>query len=127
MEFRCRPCNSVTFFLIVGILFLTCPVAFAQCKGNFSYQSVSSAKDAPSGKIEVTVQQPEYGTYTFKVFEMNGTARLVQTKQVSGPDKISFEGLKPATYFIKVEWGESCYRTLGGLEGITVTQTDPRR
>lgn len=126
MEVRCSPYNPLLFFS-TAVIFLFCSqLASAQCKADFTYQSLPSEKGLPSGKIEVFLTNPVSATYTFKLFEMNGTMKMVQTKETSFPEKISFERLKPATYFIRVEWGESCSTALGGFDGIIITEKQGR-
>ena len=127
MEVSCSSYNSLLFIGTVVLLIFCSQLASAQCKADFNYQSLSSEKALPSGKIEVSVSNPAPGTYSFKVFEMNGTIRMVESKKTSSPEKVTFERLKPATYFIKVEWGDTCSKTLGGFEGIIVTEKDPER
>lgn len=122
MEFRCSPYNSLLFFGVLGIFIFCGHSVPAQCKGEFSYQLVASDKGSDSGRIEISVTNPTSATYTFKIFEMNGSISMVQRKQASFPEKIIFEKLRPAVYFIKIEWGESCYRTLGGQNGIIITE-----
>lgn len=126
MEVRCSPYNSLLFFS-TAVIFLFCSqLASAQCKADFAYQSLPSEKGLPSGKIEVFLTDPAPAIYTFKVFQMNGTIKLIETKEISTPEKVSFDRLKPATYFIRVEWGESCSKALGGFEGIIITEEEGR-
>lgn len=128
MEIRCSPYNPVLFIVFLGILILYNPsFASAQCKGDFNFQSFASDKKSPSGKIEITLKNQNSGIYTFKVYKVAGVITLVQTKQASSPDKIILEGLAPSNYFVKIEWGDSCYKTLGGLEGINITEKDQGR
>lgn len=122
MEFRRNPCNALLFFVVLGIFILCDQNARAQCKGEFSYQFTASDKGSDSGKVEISVNDPTSATYTFKIFEMNGDLTMVQRKQTSSPDKVIFENLKPAVYFVKIEWGDSCYRALGGQDGIIITE-----
>ena len=127
MEVRCSLYNSLLFFG-AAVLFIFCSqLASAQCKADFTYNSLSSEKTSPSGKIEVFVTNPVSGSYNFKVFEMNGTIKMVESKKMLSPEKVTFEHLKPATYFIRVEWGDSCSKTLGGFDGIIVTEKDQGR
>lgn len=127
MKLRCSPRNSLLFAGMLGMLFFFSLPVCAQCEGDFTFQSISSEKGSDSGKIEVSVQNPAPGAYTFTVYEMAGVIAVVQTKQASSPDKVTFENLKPSTYLVKVEWGQSCRRTLGGLEGIMITEKDQGR
>lgn len=124
MEVSCSPYNSVLFFG-AAVLFIFCtPSVSAQCKADFTYQTVSSEKDLQSGKIEVFLTSQPPGSYNFKLFQMDGTVKMVQSKEAISPDKVTFEGLKPATYFVRVDWPDSCSKTLGGFEGITITEKD---
>ncbi len=126
MEIRCSPYNPVLFIVFLGILILSNPsIASAQCKGDFTFQSFSSDKKSSSGKIEIKLKNLPSGIYTFKVYKVAGVITLVQTREASSPDKILIEGLAPSNYFVKIEWGDSCYKTLGGLEGINITEKDP--
>jgi len=128
MKIRCSPYNRVILIVFLGILIFGNPsFSGAQCTGDFTYQSFSSEKKSPTGKIEITVKNRIPGVYTFKVYKVAGVITLVQTKQASSPDKIILEGLAPSTYFVKIEWGESCYKTIGGLEGINITEKDQGR
>ena len=126
MKLRFSPCRSLCLG-VLGILFLFNHSAFAQCNGDFSFQSVSSSTGSSAGTIEVSLNNTDPGLYTFKVYAMGGALSLIQTKQVSNPDKIIFDKLKPANYFIKIEWGESCSKVLGGLDGIIITGKDQER
>ena len=127
MEVRCSPYHSL-LFLSTAVIFIFCSqLASAQCEADFTYQSLPSEKGSPSGKIEVFLTDPAPATYTFKVFEMNGTMKIVERKEASTPEKISFDRLKPATYFIRVEWGASCSKALGGFEGIIITEKEHGR
>ncbi|HEX8039488.1 MAG TPA: hypothetical protein VF490_10055 [Chryseosolibacter sp.] len=114
------------FFSGIFIFFVHSP-ASAQCKGEFSVQPVPSEKQSASGQISISIKDPEPGTYTFTVFRMEGTATQVQKKEVVSPDKVTIEGLTPSTYFVKVEWGNTCYRTLGGMDGISITPKEEIR
>jgi hypothetical protein len=127
MEVRCSLYNSLLFYSMAVIFVFSSQPASAQCKADFTFQSFASEKGLPSGKIEVFLTNPSPSTYTFKVFEMNGTMKMVESKESSSPEKVSFERLKPATYFVRVEWGESCSKALGGFEGITITEKDQGR
>ena len=123
MKIRCSPYNPLMFLVFLGtFIFNNYNFSHAQCTGDFTIQSVSAEKESASGKIEVSLKDPDPGIYTFKVYEMAGEITLVQTREASSPEKIIFEGLRQSTYFVKVEWGESCYKTLGGLEGIIITE-----
>jgi len=123
MKRRCSPYNPLVFLVFLGIfIFCASPFAAAQCQGDFSFQSFSSEKQASSGKIEVSLKDAQPGSYTFKVYEMAGKIALVQTRETVSPEKITFENLKPSTYFVKVEWGQTCHKTLGGMDGIIITE-----
>ncbi|MEO5602855.1 MAG: hypothetical protein ABIR06_18185 [Cyclobacteriaceae bacterium] len=125
MKLRCSPYNPVYFVVFLGIL-VVCLTSFAhaQCQADFTYQSYSSEKKSPSGKIEITLKTSDSPMYTFKVYQVEGAITLVQTKQASLRDKVTIEHLKPSTYFVRIEWGESCYKTIGGLDGIIITAKD---
>lgn len=128
MKKRCSPYNPLPFLAFLGIFIFSDQLfAAAQCQGDISFRSISAETASASGKIEISVKDPQQGTYTFKVYEMAGTITLVQTKETISPEKTTIENLKPSTYFVKVEWGESCYKTLGGLDGIIVTAKDQGR
>ena len=123
MKIRCSPYNPLLFLGIIGIfLFSFNHLATAQCQADISFKSVPADKASSSGKIELLLKDPQPATYTFKVYEMSGNITLIQTKESISPQKITFENLKPSTYFVKVEWGAGCYKTLGGMEGILVTE-----
>lgn len=127
MEFRCSPYNSLLLFCVLGILIFCSNNATAQCKADFTFQSIPAEKGSASGKIEIDLRSAQPGNYTFKVYRMESNITIIETKEASTPEKISFDNLKPSTYFIKVEWGSSCSKTLGGLEGIIVTEKDQGR
>lgn len=127
MKLRRSPRNSLLFAGMMGMLFFFSLPARSQCNADFTFKSVPPDNGSDTGKIEVSVQDPAPGTYTFTVYEMSGDITFVQTRQTSNPDKITFESLKPATYFVKVEWGQSCHRTLGGFDGIIITEKDQGR
>lgn len=125
MEFRCSPCNSLLFFSIIGVLSLLEPqIARAQCSGEFSFESFSADATPLSGRIEITKVNSEPGVYTFKVFKVEAKITLVKTGEASSSDKIVIEGLTPGNYLVKIEWGTNCYRTIGGLAGILITQKE---
>jgi hypothetical protein len=128
MKIRCSPYNPLLCLGIIGIcIFCGHHAAKAQCQSDFTFQSFPTEKESSAGKIEVSLKNPQQGSYTFKVYEMSGKITLIQTKETPSPEKITFENLKPSRYFVKVEWGESCYRTLGGMDGIIITEKDPGR
>ena len=127
MEFRCSPYNSLLLLAVLGIFVFCSQNVSAQCKGDVTYQSVSSENGSPSGRIEITVNNAEAGVYTFNIYKMEGKIILVETREVPSPGKIVFEGLKPSSYYVKIEWGSSCRKILGGLEGITITGKDQRQ
>ena len=129
MEFRCSPYIPLIFVGILGILiFCSLPSsAQSQCNGDFTYQAFSSDSEVPSGKIEISLKAPEPGSYVFKVYSINGKITLVQTRHVQSPQKITLERLPSATYLVKIEWGDNCYRTVGGLEGILITDKSPSK
>jgi hypothetical protein len=125
MKLRCSPYNPLIFCVFLGI-FIVCDYDFAnaQCKGEFTFQSFSSEKNSASGKIEVSLNNPEPGSYTFTVYRIAGAITRIQTKEASSPEKITFEQLEPSTYVIKIEWGGSCNKNIGGLEGIIITEKE---
>lgn len=126
MKIRCSLYNPGVLFAFLAILIFYRPhAATAQCHGDFSFRTFpADDKSSSSGRIEVSVKSHAPGIFTFKVYRMEGKITLVETKDTSSPDKIIFEGLIPSTYFIKVKWGEACNKTLGGLEGIIITEKD---
>ncbi len=128
MKLRCSFLKPLLCLIFPGIFILFGhSSANAQCKGDFTVQSIPSEKQAASGQIEISIKNPESGTYTFTVFKMEGIATLVKKEEAVSPDKITIEGLIPSTYFVKVEWGSNCYRTLGGIDGISVTAKEQVR
>lgn len=125
---RSQPPKLLVCVFFSGIcIFFGHPSASAQCKGEFSVQPVPAEQQSASGQITISIKDPEPGTYTFTVFRMEGTATQVQKKEVVSPDKVTIEGLRPSTYFVKVEWGNTCYRTLGGMDGISITPKEQTR
>ena len=126
MEFRCSPYIPLIFVGILGILiFCSLPSsAQSQCNDDFTYQAFSPDPETSSGRIEISIENPQAGIYTFKVFKVAEQITLVQTREVSSTDKIFIEGLKPGSFLVKIEWGEKCYKTLGGLDGILITRKD---
>lgn len=123
-----HPPRLLLYLFLSGIfIFLGHSPASAQCKGEFSVRPLPSEKQSASGQIAISIKDPEPGTYTFTVFRMEGTATQVQKKEVVSPDKVTIEGLTPATYFVKVEWGNTCFRTLGGMDGISITPKEQAR
>src|SRR5688572_7409707 len=104
MKLRCSPYNSLLLIVVLGaFIFMHPNFASGQCKADLSFQSFSSDKDSPTGKIEVSLKDPAPGRYTFKVYRMAGEITLVQTKEASSPDKMIFDELIPSTYFVKIE------------------------
>ena len=120
MTRRCNPFKTLLFIAFLGIFFFNHQPAKAQCKGEFAFQSFSPTQQERSGRIEVSVSNADAGLYTFKIYRMEGQLTLVESRQDSSPEKIVFERLSPSTYFIKIEWGDNCYKTLGGLDGIVI-------
>lgn len=128
MKKCCSPYNLSILCALLGICMLCCPhLTTAQCQGDFSFKSFPVEDQNSLGRIEVTAHDAGATTYTFKVYELSGKLTLVTTKQASSPETITFEALKPATYFVKIEWEGSCYKTLGGYEGIIITEKDQGR
>jgi hypothetical protein len=124
MEFRCSPYIPLIFVGILGMLiFCSLPSsAQSQCNGNFTYQAVSTVRGSSSGKIVISIANPETSAYTFKVYKVAQKITLAQTKEVYSQEEITFDGLEQSTYYIKIEWGDGCYRTIGGLDGIIITE-----
>ena len=121
MKTRCSPYSPWLFFAFLGtLIFFNSSFSVAQCKGDFTFQSQPETATA-AGKIEVLIKEPEPGKYSFTVYEMSGIITLVLTREASSPERIVFENLRPSTYFVKVEWGSSCSKIIGGLEGIIIT------
>jgi len=127
MELRCSPCYRLLFFAVLGMLIFCGQTVRAQCNGEFSYQFVSPENNSNTGKIEISLKNPDPGFYTINLYKMEGKIIPVDKQEVSSPEKIVFERLAPATYFIKIEWGSACRRILGGLEGIILTAKDQER
>ena len=123
MEFKCSPYTALLFFGVLGIFIFCTGNVFAQCKGDFSYESFA-AEQKVSGRIEITKANAEPGVYTFKVFRVEADITLVKTGEASSQDKIVIEDLPPGNYLVKIEWGTDCYRTLGGLDGILITRKE---
>jgi len=127
MTIRLSPLNPFAFILFVGAFVYHSTATSAQCTGEFAFQSFPSDGNSATGKIELSVKNPDSSVYTFKVYSVAGEIKLVQSREGYAPDKIIFEDLVPATYFVKVEWAETCYRTLGGMEGILITEKDQEK
>jgi hypothetical protein len=124
MKLRCSPYNPAVFVVCIGILiFFHTSFASAQCQGEFTYQVFSTDQQSSSGKIEVDLKNSVSGTYTLKVYKIDGVITLVQTQKTSDK-KITIDNLAASTYLIRIEWGGSCYTTIGGLDGIIVTLKD---
>lgn len=127
MELRRSPYRRLLFFAVLGMIIFFGQTARAQCNGEFSYQSVSTDINSRAARIEITLKNPDPGFYTINLYKMEGKIIPVDKQEVSSPEKIVFEGLAPATYFIKIEWGSACRKILGGLEGIIITAKDQER
>ena len=128
MKKSCSPYNLSVLCVLLGMCIFCCPhLVTAQCQGEFSIKTFPVEDQNSLGKIEVTAHGATATTYTFKVYELSGKLSLVTTKHASSPKTITFEDLKPATYFVKVEWDGSCYKTLGGYEGIIITEKEQGR
>lgn len=127
MKMRCSPYKPLLCAALLGI-FILCnqTPARAQCHGDFSYETFSTAEASPSGRIEVSIKDPEPGTYIIKLYKLSGKLSLVETKETVFPDKIIFEGLPASSYFVKIEWA-ACSRVIGGLEGISITAKDEKQ
>jgi hypothetical protein len=106
--------------IILMIIFFKTP-SFAQCNGDFSFQALSSTGNSKTGKIELTVRNAEIGNYTFKLYRLSGEIKLIDTKESQASQKIVFDKLEPADYYIKVEWG-SCKKSIGGIQGIQIIE-----
>lgn len=127
MKKRCSLSHPLLFpalmaiFLVAGYL-----PAFSQCQGEFDYKAIPG-EASPEGSIEISVKNPEPGTYTFKVYSISGEITLVQTKEAASPERIILKGLAPDTYLVRIAWADNCYTVIGGLEGIRITVKSPHR
>jgi len=95
--------------------------SMAQCDGDFSFKTISSIGNSQTGKIEVTIRNAENSNYVFKLYRVSGEIKLVQSKESSTPQKVVFDKLEPSDYYVKIEWG-SCQKTIGGIQGIQITE-----
>lgn len=103
---------------IIGLV----PLCSGQCESDFTHKSKPAVASTNLGSIEVILNQKVFEEYTFKVYSVIGEIKLVQTKKVQSPSSVIFEELPPADYFIKIEWGVNCFKTIGGLDGIKVAE-----
>jgi hypothetical protein len=108
----------ISVFLTVGLV----PWCSGQCNSDFAYKAKPATGSVNLGSIEVILNQKVFEEYTFKVYSVSGEIKLVQTKKVQSPSSVLFEELPPADYFIKIEWGANCIKTIGGLAGIKVAE-----
>lgn len=128
MELGCSLRIKWLMFCFIGtLLFATHTPSFGQCEGEFKFEVHPSPNNSDSGQIEVKLNGVPSGTYTVKLYSFNGGALLLQTEQLLNSGSLTFVNLKPAAYLVKIEWGESCFKVLGGIDGIIVTEQDQER
>lgn len=114
------------FFGVLAMFIVCSQALYAQCASDFSYEFTPSEGPSNSGKIELFLNGAAPGAFTINLYKMEGKIVPVEKKE-SSAQKIVFERLAPAKYFIKIEWGNGCRRVLGGLEGIMITAKDQER
>lgn len=84
---------------------------------SFSYRVVSGTRNS----IEVVKSGPESATYTLKLYRISGDIELVATKENVYSTNSRFDELPVADYLVLVSWGSGCRETLGGVEGIKIS------
>lgn len=109
--------------LILCVLVLRVPsFSQGQCTDKFSHSVISSDQKKNNGKIEISIEGP-HQDFTLKVYCITGEIKLVKTKLMLSSDRlISIEGLEPSDYLIKIEGVSGCIKTIGGIEGIQLTE-----
>jgi len=107
---------AVSFFLVV----ICCDLK-AQCTNNFKVDEIQY-DEAQLGLIKVLIEEDKSNlSYRVKVYQINSEVTLVsEGNQIPVNNRLSIKGLKPSTYWIRLEWGDACFKTIGGLDGIVV-------
>lgn len=93
----------------------------AQCTTDFKVHKIEYS-DSQLGKIEVAVVDGGFSDrYTAKVYQINSDVDLIsEVRPFISNNKFTINQLKPSTYWIRIEWGDGCFKTIGGLDGIKV-------
>ena len=113
-----KSCKLLLINLI--ILFFSIELS-AQCTTDFKVRQVEYS-DVQLGKIEVAIINAGFSDrYTAKVYQINSDVDLISEVRPSiSNNKFEITRLKPNTYWIRIEWGDSCFQIIGGIEGIKV-------
>lgn len=113
-----RSCKLLLINLF--ILFFNIELS-AQCTTDFKVHRIDYT-EAQFGKIEVAVINGGFlDDYSVKVYQINSDVDLIsEIRPRTTNNKFEISQLEPNTYWIRIEWGGSCFQTIGGLEGIKV-------
>ncbi|MCX8489524.1 MAG: hypothetical protein ORN54_00475 [Cyclobacteriaceae bacterium] len=112
---------SNSLLIIVFTIFTTLP-SWGQCKGDFTYKTFPSDVGKASGKIEISIKSA-LQNFTLKVYSISGEIKLVKTAtEYSNRAVVLIEGLAPSDYLVRIEWGDACNQTIGGIEGIHIVE-----
>lgn len=108
--------------LLISLFFLLINSEMrAQCSTDFKVQA-EDTDAVKTGRIEIDVIKGEFSqSYNIKVYQINAEVELVrEITQRANNNKLIINGLGVNTYWVRIEWGNACYKTIGGLEGIKV-------
>lgn len=113
-----RSCKLLLINLFIAFLSLELS---AQCTTDFKVHEIEYT-DGQLGKIEVSVINGGFSDrYTAKVYQINSEVDLISEVRPNIVNNLfAINQLQPNTYWIKMEWGDGCFKTIGGLEGIKV-------
>ncbi len=123
-----RKTDKYLLMLILALgLFLTGQTSFAQCELKFDYTVEDCSKGQKDGKIYLTVSGGEVQSCTFKIIDMySGKNEFMKDRKLNiipGQKMLVFDNLEASNYRIQII-SPRCKVTIGGIEGIVVTQND---
>lgn len=117
----------LTFFLVIGLLFGLNQISFGQCEMKFDYSIENCSPGKKDGKIYITVSGGESQSYTFKIIDIySGKYEFLKERKVNtvpGKKALVFDSLEESSYRIQIV-SPKCKITIGGIEGIVVTQKE---
>ncbi len=91
------------------------------CNDQFAFEVSHSSPGENNGGIEISFTN-QNESYVLKVYRINHQIELVKTYKIDRLEngKYFIKDLAPATYLVKIEWGGTCTKTIGGIEGIQI-------
>lgn len=100
----------------------------AQCDTDFKVQQVEYS-ETKQGTIELGTSNSQLGgSYTIKVYQINANVDLIVERRLSPINNtLEINGLSANTYWVRIEWDDNCFKTIGGLDGIMVGPNQEKR